>query len=323
VKAFAYKTASSEEAAARLLGEKALALAGGTNLLNLMKDRVLEPDVLVDIRAVPGTASIQTADGGLRIGANVTLRDILEHPEVREGYPALHQALYNTGSTQIRNVATLGGNLCARPSNCWYFARESFSCLKRGGEGCPAKDGENDFHAIFDTSGACVIVHPSSAAPALVVYDAKVRIAGPDGAREVGIEEFFVTLNPRVENVLKPNEIVTHVTLGPKNRQSATYEVRQKVANDWPLSLAAVSLTVKAAVCTAVKICLGAVAPAPRRAREAEAALLGKAVTETTAAAAADAAVKSASPLAKNAYKVQTTHAAVRRAILLAAHGRF
>ena len=328
MKAFTYRVASSEENACKILGEKpekSLPLAGGTSLLNLMKDYVLQPEVLVNIKRIPGTDKIEAAQAGLRIGANVRIADIFHNDAVVKSYPALAQAARGVGTPQIRHQATLGGNLCQRPY-CWYFTHEAFECLKKGGSACPAKDGENEFHAIFETDGPCVIVHPSSLAPALVVFGAKVRIASPSGAREVPIEEFFVTpkVNVRKENVLASNEIVTHVVLGAGNPKSATYEVRQKLSTDWPICLASAALELEAnGNVKEARICLGAVAPVPWRAKGAEAALKGKAVTAETAQAAADAAVAGASPLPQNAYKVKTAHTAVKRAILSAATGKW
>jgi xanthine dehydrogenase YagS FAD-binding subunit len=319
MKAFAYRSATSEESAAKLLGDKALPLAGGTNLINLMKNFVLQPEVLVDIKKIPGTAGIELASGTAKIGANTLLADIAQHEGIRREYPALAQATAMIGTPQIRNMGTLGGNLCQRPY-CWYFTQEVFDCLKRGGTTCPAKKGENEYHAIFENDGPCVIVHPSSAAPALVVLGARVRIAGK-AARELPIEEFFALPKDDVrrENVLAPDEIVTHVILGPARPKSATYAVREKDANDWPVSLAAVALELEGETVKTARICLGAVAPVPLRAKAAEAALAGKKVTEAVASAAADAALAGAKPLAKNGYKVRTAHACVKRAVLLAA----
>ena len=319
MKAFAYRSAASEESAASLLGEKALPLAGGTNLLNLMKNFVLQPDVLVDIKRIPGTAGIELASGSAKIGANALLADIAAHEGLRKEYPALAQAAGGIGTPQIRNMATLGGNICQRPY-CWYFTQEAFDCLKRGGTTCPAKKGENEYHAIFQNDGPCVIVHPSTLAPALVALGAKLRIGGK-ASREVPIEEFFTLPkdDPRRENILGPGEIVTHVILGPPRPKSATYAVREKDANDWPVSLAAAALELDGDTVKSARICLGAVAPIPLRSKAAEEALAGKKVTETTAAAAADAAVTGATPLEKNGYKVRTAHACVKRAVLLAA----
>jgi xanthine dehydrogenase YagS FAD-binding subunit len=324
MRAFSYRSASSAENAAKWLGAKALPLAGGSSLLNLIKEEVLEPDTLVNIKDIPQTVGIEDADGGLRIGANTTIATILESEKVKKDYPALWQAVYNVGSPQIRNVGTLGGNLCTRPITCWYYAHRAFDCLKRTGNTCPARDGENDHHAILDNDSSCVMVHPSSSAPALVVHGATVRVTGADGAREVEIEKFFVSprADPRRETVLKPNEIVTHITLGAPNPHSATYEVRYKLALDWPLALTAVSLAMEGEKCREARICLGAVAPTPHRVPQAEALLAGKAVTAETAAAAAKAAVENAKSLGKNAHKIQLAETTVKRALLLAARGK-
>jgi CO/xanthine dehydrogenase FAD-binding subunit len=191
MKAFAYRVATSEENACKLLGEKALPLAGGTSLLNLMKNYVLQPETVVSITKIPGCDQIEAAPPGLKIGANARIADIASHAEIVKSYPALAQAAQNVASPQIRNMGTIGGNLCQRPS-CWYYSQEAFDCLKRGGTTCPAKDGENEFHAILGNDGPCVMVHPSSLAPALIVLGAKVRIASPAGAKEIALEEFFV-----------------------------------------------------------------------------------------------------------------------------------
>jgi len=323
MKSFSYVSAPSEAEAVKLLGEKSLALAGGTNILNLMKEYVLQPDTLVNVKSIPGTSAIEgDAEKGARIGANATLTDIIESPALKKGYPALVQALWDVGTPQVRNMSTLGGNLCARPP-CWYFRFEAFHCRKQGGPTCPAEGGENEHLSILGHDRLqCHAVHASSAAPALVVYGATVRVAGADGARDVSIEEFFVLpdeKNVLRENVLKPNEIVTHVVLPPNKARSATYEVRQKESHDWPLALASVALDIEGEACRAARICLGAVAPIPWRVKEAEAALAGKKVTDEAAASAAAQAVAGAKPMDKNGYKVQIVQTAVKRAILAAA----
>jgi len=323
MKAFAYHVATNAEHATKLLGAKTVALAGGTSLLNLMKNRVVEPDAVVSISRLPDSAKIQAEAGGLRLGANVRLVDIAENADLAKAYAALAQAAGNVASPQIRHMGTLGGNLCQRPY-CWYFTQNGFDCIKRGGSGCAARDGDNEFHAVLGTDGPCVAVHPSSLAPALVALKATVRIAGPGGgSKDVAVEDFFVSpkTDAKRETVLAPNEIVLSVFLPPPAERplSATYEVRGREANDWPVSIASVALRVEGGQCADARICLGAVAPVPFRAVDAEAALKGKPVTEATAKAAAEAALKEAAPLARNSYKVQTARACVRRAILAAA----
>jgi len=323
MKPFQYAVATSAAGACRQLGDGALPLAGGTNLLNLMKEYVVTPNVLVDIKPIEGAAAIEETATGWRLGANVTLDEIVEHAGLATAHPALHQALRDAASPQIRHRATLGGNLCCRPA-CWYFAQEGYECAKHGANGCAAKDGENEFHAIFDTGGPCVMVHASSAAPALLALGAVIGIEGPEGARAVSLAEFFTRPASDVEreNVLAANEIVTYVTLGRGNPHSATYDVRQK-AHDWPLSIAAVQLHLDGGVCEHAHVWLGAVAPAPWHAEAAEAALAGRRVTPEVAETAAAAAVDGARPLSQNAYKVTMTKTAVKRAILLAAHGKW
>jgi xanthine dehydrogenase YagS FAD-binding subunit len=324
MKPFAYTTASTEAEACTLLGQDALALAGGTNLLNLIKELVVEPRVLVDIKQVEGLNGIDAADDGFRIGANVTLSEVLAHRELARAYPALHQAIAETASPQIRNRGTIGGDLCARPP-CWYFAKAAFGCAKKGGEGCPAKDGDNEYHAIFGTDGPCVMVPATSLAPALMSLGAKVRIAGPGSSRDVALGEFFTVPAKDItrENVLAPNEIVTHVILGAASPNSASYQIKHKATYDWPLVTASVALDLDGDTCRGARVVLGAVAPVPWRAASAESALSGKAVTAQSAERAGEAAVEGAKPLSQNGYKVAATRAAVKRAVLLAATGKW
>jgi xanthine dehydrogenase YagS FAD-binding subunit len=325
MKAFTYKSATTEAEAVKALGAGALPLAGGTSLLNLMKERVVEPEVLVNIKSIRGLDQVEAVGEGWRIGANAILSTLLEHPTLRARLPAFTQALETVGTPQIRNMATLGGNLCARPP-CWYFSHDLFACSKRGNAShCPAKDGENEYASIFATGEPCVAVHASSVAPALVALGATVRIAGPLGAREIPLEKFFALPKENVlrENVLAPNEIVTHVVLAKGNPRSATYVVNPKESHDWPVSIASVALEMSGDSVTAARIVLGAVAPIPWRAAKAEASIAGRKVTSDTAQKAAEAAVDGATPLSQNAYKLQTAKAAVKRALLLAATGQW
>jgi xanthine dehydrogenase YagS FAD-binding subunit len=325
MRAFAYKNAATVEEAVKLLSPTARPLAGGTSLVNLMKERIVEPELVVNLKSIKGLDALGGAAGSFTIGANATITAILESSLVRQQYPALAQALETMGTPQIRNMATLGGNLCA-PTPCLYFSNELCDCPRRGkGATCPAKKGDNEFMAIFETDGPCVSVAASSAAPALIALGAKVRVAGPKGTRELEVEKLYVAPKTSLagETVLAPNEIITHVLLGAPAPRSATYEVRHRGSHDWPVSLASVALAMQGANVASARVVLGAVAPTPWRAAGAEKALAGKPVTPEAAAAAAEAAVAGAAPLAQNAYKVQTAKAAVRRAILLAATGKW
>jgi xanthine dehydrogenase YagS FAD-binding subunit len=321
VKSFSYVNAANEkEAIAALSAERGrfLPLAGGMDLLALMKDYVAQPDRLVNVKNLDRRIQ-RTPEGGLRIGAAVTLAELAAHAEAVKMYPAIAQAAEEVGTPQIRNAGTVGGNLNQRP-RCWYFRNEEFNCLKKGGARCFAVDGENEYHAIFG-DGPCHIIHPSSLAPPAIAYDARFRIVGPAGEREVSASDYFVMPDKNIfgETVLAPNELLTHVTLPPpRGARSATYEVRFKQSHDWPLASASVVLIVSGQTIKAARVVMGAVAPVPWRSAPAEAALAGKPLTEESAMAAADAAITGAKPMSGNAYKVRIARTAVKRAIMKA-----
>jgi xanthine dehydrogenase YagS FAD-binding subunit len=320
LKAFAYVNAANErEAVAALASERGriVPMAGGMDLLGLMKDFIVSPERIVNIKNLD--ASITAVEGGLRIGAAAKLVDLTEHAGARKLYPALITAAEEVGTPQIRNMGTVGGNVMQRP-RCWYFRNEEFHCLKKGGSRCFAVDGENQYHAIFG-DGPCHIVHPSNLAVPVIAYGGRFRVAGPGGAREIDAGEFFQLphVNLYGETVLQPNELLTHVILPSPGQRSATYEVRFKQSHDWPLALAAVNLTIDGEVVKAARVVMGAVAPIPWRVPAAERALVGRTITEATAAEAAAAAVAGAKALSGNAYKIQIAKTAVKRAIMKAA----
>jgi xanthine dehydrogenase YagS FAD-binding subunit len=320
VKPFAYVNPKTEREAVTALGTargRVLPIAGGMDLLGMMKDYIAQPDRLVNVKMLDG--AIGAAASGLQIGAAVKLVDLAEHPAVRREYPALADAAAEVGTPQIRHAGTVGGNLAQRP-RCWYFRNEEFDCLKKGGSRCFAVDGENQYHAILG-GGPCFIVHPSSLAVPLLALGARVRVASPAGTREIEAAKFFVLPSENIhqENILAPNELITHVLVPPaRGMKNATYEVRFKRSHDWPLAMASAVLDLSGGSVRSARIVMGAVAPVPWRSEAAEAALVGKTVTEETAAAAAEAAVKDAAPMTENAYKVQVARTAVKRAILKA-----
>ena len=319
MKPFAYVNAANEKEAIAALGPergKFLPLAGGMDLLALMKDYVAQPDAVVNVKRLDRTIA-KTPDGGLKIGAAVTLSELAADGGAARLYPALVQAAAEVGTPQIRNVGTVGGNLNQRP-RCWYFRNEEFPCLKKGGSRCFAVDGENQYHAIFG-DGPCHIVHPSSLAVPSIALNARFRVVGPRGEREVAAGDYFLMPDRNLfgETVLEPNELLTHVIVpAPGPAKSATYEVRFKQSHDWPLAMASVALTMSGDTIRSARVVMGAVAPIPWRSMAAEAALAGKRVSEETAAAAADAALKGAKPMTLNAYKIQIARTAVKRAIL-------
>jgi xanthine dehydrogenase YagS FAD-binding subunit len=320
LKAFAYVNAANEkEAVAALSTERGrvLPMAGGMDLLGLMKDYILSPERIVNLKNLDAT--IAGTDNGLRIGAAVKLADLADHAAARRLFPALTAAAEEVGTPQIRNMGTVGGNIMQRP-RCWYFRNEEFNCLKKGGSRCYAVEGENQYHAIFG-DGPCHIVHPSSLAVPVIAYGGRFRVLGPSGAREVDAGEFFQLPNVNLygEAALQPNEILTHVILPAPGQRSATYEVRFKQSHDWPLAIAAVNLTMDGAVVRSARIVMGAVAPVPWRVQAAERLLAGRTITEAVAIEVAAAAVAGAKPLSGNAYKIQIAKTAVKRALLRAA----
>ena len=323
---FEYTAPSTKEQATGLLGnrwEDAAILAGGTDLLSLAKDHLVSPRRVVDIKGIRELGGIQhNPKSGLRVGALVTLEQLRDHPQVRSEYPGLAQAVEGVTSQQMRNRGTVGGDLCQRP-RCWYF-RNGFGLLAKDESGKPlVLEGDNRYHAILGNQGPAYFVNPSSLAPVLIALGAKVRIFGSGGAREVPLEQFFVIpkTEDEHENVLQPNEIVTEIVVPGGSWRSATYEVRQKEALDWPLAAASVAVQFKSGRVETARVVLGHVAPVPWRAPEAEKLLAGKTITEETAAEAGQAAVSQARPLSMNAYKVRLARVAVKRALLKLAQG--
>jgi xanthine dehydrogenase YagS FAD-binding subunit len=323
---FEYVSPNSRSQAISLLGAtwgNTEVLAGGTDLLALMKDDVLAPKRLVNIKDIADLRGVSSNAQGLRVGALTTLGELADDENVKKNYPALSEALLEAASPQIRNMATLGGNLCQRP-RCWYF---------RNGLGLVPKDetgkelvaaGENRYHAILGNRGAAKFVSPSTLVPILIAYSATIRLEGPKGKSELPLEKFFVV--PKAEgdreHDLRPNEIVTEILIPPASGvKAAHYEIRQKEAFDWPLAVTAVALKMKGSNVQSAKIVLGYVAPVPWLSPEAEQAILGKPVNKDTAQKAADAALSKASPLSHNAYKVKLAKVAVTRALLKAASG--
>lgn len=324
MKAFEYVNPTDVRSATAALaeaGEHGKAMAGGIDLLGELKDYIRTPDVVVNLKTIPGLNAIQSDGKGLHLGALVRLFEIVEHPAIREKYAALADAAGVVGTPQIRNVGTLGGNLCQRP-RCWYYRDEEVVCLKKGGTICYAANGENQYHAII-AGGPSYIVHPSDTAPALIALNASVQIAGPKGMRTVPLERFFIlpTDDFRRENILEPGEIVTRVSIPmpAAGTRSHYLKIRQKESFDWALSGAAVALTMNGDTVKDCRVVLSGVAPIPWRSKEAEAVLRGKTLTPELADKAGAAAVSIAKPLAKNQYKVPLTHNTVRLAVLTAA----
>ncbi len=293
-------------------------LAGGTDLISLMKDYLHTPKRVVNIKNIKELEGIQKSADGLRIGALVTMDELAKNADVHADYKSLADAAAGIPSPQIRHMGTVGGDLCQRP-RCWYY-RQGMGLLAMKDGKSLIPDGENKYHSIFG-DGPAYFVSPSSLGPALIALGAKVKLVSAKGAREVPVAQFFVT--PKDENsreiVLQPNEILTEIVVPAGGMKTATYEVRQKEALDWPLAAASVALKMNGAAVASAKIVLGHVGPTPHEAAAAEKWLVGKTITTANAEAAAKAAVTDAKPLSQNAYKVTLARTAVKRALLDAA----
>jgi xanthine dehydrogenase YagS FAD-binding subunit len=327
MRAFEYATPKTKEQAVGLLastwGETEV-LAGGTDLISLMKDDVATPKRLVNIKEIAELHGIKpVSGGGYRVGALVTIQELMDDARIRRSYPTLTQAADGITSPQIRSMGTVAGDLCQRP-RCWYY-RAGFGLLARDESGNSlVVQGDNRYHAILGNSGPAYFVSASSLAPALIALNAKIRVFGSGGSRDVEAARFFVTpaSNDEREYALKPNEIVTEIIVPAAGAvRNATYEVRQKEALDWPLASASVALKLVAGRVQSATVVLGHVAPIPWRSAEAEQALTGKAVNEDTAQAVGVAALSGAKALSGNAYKIQLARVAVKRAILQAVKG--
>ena len=321
MQAFEYANPTTLQEALALLASKwgqADLLAGGTDQISLMKDYIHTPKRVVNIKNIKELDGIRKTGDGLRIGALVTMDELAKNADVKAGYKLLADAAEGIPSPQIRHMGTVGGDLCQRP-RCWYY-RRGFGLLAMKDGKSLVPDGENKYHAIFG-GGPAYFVSASSLGPALVALGAKVKLVSAKGNREVPVKAFFLV--PKDEDTreiaLRPDEILTEIVVPAAPAQSATYEVRQKEALDWPLAAAAVVLTMKGTSVASAKVVLGHVAPIPWEAAGAEKALVGKTITSATAEAAGKAAVEGAQPLSQNTYKVQLAKVAVKRALLEAA----
>ena len=327
MQAFEYVSPTSKEQVATLLGSSGSILAGGTDLLALMKDDIVTPKRLVNIKQIGSLRGISyQAGNGLRIGALATIAELAAaNPELAM-YPALLEAANEAASPQIRNLATVGGNMCQRP-RCWYFRNGMGLIPITPGGKSMVVEGDNRFAAILGNFGPAYFVSPSTLAPVLIAYGAKIRLYSAtspgSGVRELPLEEFFVIPKSpdELEHDLKPGEIVMEIVVPPpaQNTRASSYEVRQRAAFDWPLVHAVAVMEMDGNTVKNARIVLGQVAPIPWRSLGSEQAITGKAVTPETAMEAAKVAVARARPLSHNKYKIALTQVAIKRAILQAA----
>jgi xanthine dehydrogenase YagS FAD-binding subunit len=326
MKAFDYAAPASVDDALKLLEPRhTAALSGGTDLISRMKDYVVSPERVVYLKDIKSLAGISgSARGeGLTIGAGTLLADVVANQELREAYPALWQATYEVGTPQIRNMATVGGNLLQRP-RCWYYrAGNGLLAMKEGKS--LVRAGDNRYHAIFMTDGDALFVSPSSLAIPLIALGAKATIVGPKGERTIGVEELYqVPKNDRErELTLEHGELLTKVTVPGAKGKNASYEARQKQAHDWPLVLCSVNLGMDGNRVSSARVVIYGVAPIPWVSSAAEKVIVGQEVSMESATAAGEAAIQGAKPLSMNGYKVPLTKTVVKRALLAAVGNRY
>jgi xanthine dehydrogenase YagS FAD-binding subunit len=321
---FQHFDATSVQQAVSLLSQysgKAAVIAGGTDLITAMKEKVLptSPQVLVNIKTIPGLSAISEQGGTLSIGALATLSDIATNTTINSKYPLLAQAAQSVGAPTLRNMATIAGNI-RQATRCWYYRAKdnAFYCIRKGGTVCYAVAGDNRYHGIYGAAG-CYQAHPSDMAPALMAMGASVSVTGSSGDRTVLVEQMYTAL----ADSIKPDEIITAITMPtPAADAKGVYlkfRTTGRNAIEFPLISVAASLTVQSGKVTDAKIALGGAGTSPLRATAAESAIVGSSITTETAAAAGAAAVKDAVPLSMNKYKVNIARALVARAILAAA----
>lgn len=315
---FEYANPTSLNDACKLLGSEwgqADVLAGGTDQISLMKEMLHTPKRLVNIKNIKELGAIHRSGQGLHIGATVTFDQLASDKLVNADFPAITHAALGITSPQIRNMGTVGGDLCQRP-RCWYF-RGGYGLLGMKDGKSLIPNGDNRYHAIFG-GGPAYFVSASSLGPALIALGATVTLKSSTGSRTIPVEQFFVApqSDKAREIALKPAEILTEIVIPASKIRSATYEVRQREAVDWPLATASVALTMDGSRITRARVVLGHVAPTPWVAAKAEALLAGKSVSDDLIQQAAEAAVDGAKPLSDNSYKVQLARVAVKRALM-------
>ena len=323
--AFEYVSAQSVHEVGELLaadGKATSIIAGGTDLLGEIKQGTVRPSRLVGLHSIDDLRGIRLYERGLLIGAMTTIAEIAEDEHVRSRYAVLAEACDSVATPQIRNVGTLGGNLCQRP-RCWYYRSPLFDCLKKGGDRCFAHEGMNKFHAIFD-NGVCPAVHASDTAAALCAVNARVLLMSVDGARMMPFEDFFVRPDEdaTVENVLQSGEIVAEIVIptASPNLRSMYLKAKERQAMDFALTSVALSLEVSEDVVSNARVVLGGVAPTPYRAHDAEEALVGARAGEVDSQSIGRRAAEDATPLSDNGYKVRLVSGLVSRAVRTLLH---
>ena len=323
MKAFSYKLAGSTDEATSA-GTQSAFIAGGTNLVDLMKIDVMDPNELVDINHLP-MRGVTLDNGALRIGALEKMAYVAEQPEVVQNFPVISQALLKSASAQLRNMASIGGNLMQR-TRCAYFRDVIVPCNKRvPGSGCPAFAGENRMHAILGVSNACCATHPSDLAVALVALDASINLQGPKGIRSIKLEDFYLLPedDPSREHAIEPGELITGVTVPNTDwyQRSAYLKIRDRESYEFALCSAAVALEMDGLNIRDARIAAGGVGTKPWKLPDVAQALIGKRVSQETFEQAAEIATKGARPLSQNSFKLTLLKRTLTRALVQVAGG--
>ena len=303
-------------------GKASLFKSGGIDLLDLIKEGLIEPQTIVNVRNIPGLDKISYNSDGLKIGANVTLAEIEANKEILSNYLALHHAVAHAATPQLRNMSTIAGNIAQR-NRCWYFRSVDHDCFRKGGDRCFArhsKNGQNENHAILD-NGSCVSVHASSIATALMAYEGVVVITnGKMESREIPIQDFFVSPSEDVskENILESNDLITEIKLPRPSSNTKSYYTKQveRASYDWSIGDVAIVAKMDGSTCRKIVIVLGSAAPTPIRAYRAEELIVNKTISEDLANQAAKTAMEKARPLSKNSYKVPLFESIIKHGIL-------
>jgi len=293
-------------------------LAGGTDLLDEIKNEIVEPETIIDLNTIPDLAYINSTDKGMHIGTLTKVAELADNPQIAQSYPVLHEAAQSLATPQLRNAGTVGGNICQRP-RCWYYRDPQVRCRKKGGSRCYAFNGKNKYHAIFG-GGICYIVYPSDLAPAFISLDSEVTIGTNKGDKTIPLDEFYVLpkTDVRRENILKPNELVKEIRIPPpkKGAKSTYFKFKERGTWDFAVVSVAVNGIISGGVFNDIKIIMGGVAPIPWRLDKAEKLIKGKNATEEIVRNAIETAMADAKPLAENAYKVELAEVIVAHSIM-------
>jgi len=316
MKAFEYATASSPASARELAGADGRYLAGGMDLLSEMKEYIAQPKILVNIKGLPGLNKIERGEKVWSFGANVTIAEIEDDDQIKKTFPALQQAAAEIGSRQIRNMGTLAGNL-AQHSRCWYYRHRDIPCLKKGGDLCYARHGDNRYHSLF-TGNTCISPVVSNMAIALSALDAQVQVQKGEKTQRMTIAELYSEAwrNPEAHNSLEPGDLILKVEVPIQNRRSAYLQMSAKKEFDWALVSCAAAASLEGGKISQARVAMGAIANVPYQVEAANKFLEGKELGESTADKAADILLEKPHLFSDNGYKLQIARALIRRTLM-------